>query len=118
MEYLLGVLVVVAVLGFVLLPLLRGPRQEATPAAPVSPAAQRAAIYRELVELELDQRVGKLTEPDFRELADALLARAAALIAEEDAGTAAAEAEVEREIAAMRRSLRSARAAMTTESRS
>jgi cytochrome c-type biogenesis protein CcmI len=105
-EYVLSGLIVVAVLAFVVLPLLRGRR--ADPEAPVAldPAQERAAIYRELLELELDQKVGKIAEADYQEINDALLARAAALISQEDAASISADAEVEREIAEARRALR------------
>lgn len=119
MELLLGVLVVLAAVAFVAVPLVRGRRPEpaATVTAPAA-AEQRAAIYRELLDLELDHRVGKVAEPDFREVSDALLARAAALIAEEDARAATAQEQVEQEIAAMRQAIRASRASSTTERRS
>jgi cytochrome c-type biogenesis protein CcmI len=105
-EYLLGVLVVVAVVAFVVLPLLRGRRADGETQVSPDPASERAAIYRELMELELDQKVGKIADADYREINDALLARAAALISQEDADTAAADAQVEREIAEARKALR------------
>jgi len=104
MEYALAALVVLAVLAFVVFPLVRGVR--GVPAPMTAGAAQeRATIYQELVELELDQRVGKITEADYREQADILLARAASLISEEDAEISAADEQIEREIAAVRASL-------------
>lgn len=105
MEYALAALVVLGVLAFVVLPLVRGVQAPAPSAGASTAAEARAEIYRELVELELDQRVGKVTEADYRDQADALLARAAALISREDAATAAVEEQVEREIAAARVSL-------------
>lgn len=110
MEYALAALVVLAVLAFVVLPLVRGVK--AVPVAPsVATAAQeRAVIYQELVELELDQRVGKVSEADYREQADALLARAAALISDEDAQASVADEQLEREIAAVRAALHATRA--------
>jgi hypothetical protein len=106
MEYVFGALVVLAVLAFVLLPLVRraAPRPATPPAS--SPAVERAEIYRELVELELDRRIGKLDEGDFRAQSDALLERAAALISEDDAAATDAERLVELEIAAMREEIR------------
>ena len=62
MAYLFGALVVLAVLAFVILPLLRRPALRADSAAGPSTAEQRAEIYRELVELELDRGVGKVVE--------------------------------------------------------
>jgi len=113
--YLLGALVVMLVLAFVVLPLVRRPAEPTTIVRGPSPAEERAGIYRALVELELDQRVGKITEADFQETQQALLGRAAALIAEEDASAAAIGERVEREIAAMRESLRAAPEAHASE---
>jgi hypothetical protein len=108
MEYLLGAVVVLAALAFVALPLLR-PRQVATQAdeAP-SLAEQRAEVYRELLELELDQRVGKLDEADYLAQCEALIARAAALMSAEDASLREVDEQIEREIAAQRSALRAA----------
>lgn len=117
MEYILGGLVVVGVLAFVVLPLLRGRPAAPVILAPDGPADERAGIYRELLELELDQKVGKITETDYRELSDALLARAAALISDEDAQVTAANDAVEREIAEMRAALRSPESATASEPR-
>src|SRR4051812_27834335 len=118
--YVLGALVVLVVLAFVVLPLMRSQQtvEVATGSAPApSLAEQRAGIYRELTELELDQRVGKVTEADFREQSEALLARAASLISDEDAEAAALEALVEREIADVRASLHPPTSAPTHEVR-
>jgi len=118
--YALGALVVLAVLAFVVLPLVRR-RQTvgSSPDASLTPALaeQRASIYRELTELELDQRVGKVTEADFREQSEALLARAASLISEEDAEAASLDAVVEREIADVRATLHPPTSAPTHEVR-
>ncbi|MFN8637831.1 MAG: c-type cytochrome biogenesis protein CcmI [Chloroflexota bacterium] len=107
MWYLLGALVVVVVLAFVVLPLVRR-RASTSGSVPVvaSPAEERAAIYGELIELELDQRVGKVDEADYQALSETLLARAAELIAVEDALSGDADSEVEREIAAAREAIR------------
>jgi hypothetical protein len=106
MQYALGALVVLAVLAFVVLPIVRRgkPRSEAAPVA--GPAETRATIYRELLELELDQKVGKIAEADYRELSEALLMRAASLISDEDGLPAPEDDEVERAIAQARLSLR------------
>jgi cytochrome c-type biogenesis protein CcmI len=117
-EYILGGLVVVSVLAFVVLPLLRGRRAAPATLTPDGPVEERATIYRELLELELDQKVGKITDADYRELGDALLARAAALISDEDAQVTADDNEVEREIAEMRKSPRAPESALTSETRS
>lgn len=107
MEFLAGALVVSLVLIFVGWPLLRQSAAASLGSPSVTdPAEERGAIYRELVDLELDHRIGKVTAADFRELSDGLLARAAALIVAEDAETHDAEEQVEREIGAMREALR------------
>jgi uncharacterized membrane protein YccC len=107
LAYLAGAAVVLAVLAFVGWPLVRRqPVLDVPSAATDDPAAQRSRIYRELVELELDHRIGKLTRADFHEQSDALLARAAALIVAEDSQTHDVEEQVEREISAMREALR------------
>src|SRR5690242_18643192 len=109
MEYALGAVVVLVALAFVGWPLLRPPQAVIPTAEPVlSAAEQRAAIYRELVELDLDQRLGKVDDADHRVQTDALLARAAALLAAEDASIESIDDELEREIAAQRRAMRPA----------
>ena len=116
MEILLGAVVVILALGFVMLPLLRrrvpgrlGVADAPSPADDprVAGPADRREIYRQILDLDLDHRVGKLDDADYRELSEACLARAAALLAEEERDTAAADERVEREIAAMREALRS-----------
>ena len=106
MEYLLGAVAVLAALAFVAYPLFR--RSEAAPLPAETPetfAERRAGVYRELLELEFDHRVGKLSEADYRQLADACLARATALVAAEEQTTEAIDARIEREVAAMRAAL-------------
>jgi hypothetical protein len=67
-------------------------------------------LYREILDAELDYRLGKLSEADYQETTAGLLSRAAALIdPDEAAGEAEVAALVEREIAAMRQALRSVR---------
>jgi hypothetical protein len=109
MEYALGAIVVLIALAFVGWPLIR---PTATPVlsddAPVSPAEQRAAIYRELVELDLDRRLGKVDPADHEAQANALIAHAASLLGEEDATIESLDDEIEREIAEHRRALHAA----------
>jgi hypothetical protein len=115
-EYLAGALVVCAVLAYVGYPLVRHSQTGAAlTGGEGNSADERAAIYRELVELELDHRIGKVTVADFRELSDGLLARAAALIVAEGTETGTIEEQVEHEIAAMRTALRLTPSATTSE---
>jgi hypothetical protein len=116
--YALGALVVILVLAFVVLPLTRRRPVATKAAAGPSLAVQRAEIYQELTELELDQRVGKISEADYQEQSEALLARAAALIAAEDAEAASVDQQIEREIAEARTSLSETAEAEARESRS
>ena len=117
MAYVLGALVVVAVLAFVVRPLLRRRPADAADSPTVDTAQERAGIYRELLELELDQRVGKIAEADYQEQSALLLARAAALISQEDAESVAADVAVEREIAEARVALRRAASPPAEETR-
>jgi hypothetical protein len=124
MGILLGAVVVILALGFVMLPLLRrrapGRLEVTDPPSPaddprVAGPADRREIYRQILDLDLDHRVGKLDDADYRELSEACLARAASLLAEEERDTAAADERVEREIAAMRQALRSSTVPATPE---
>ena len=110
MQYALGALVILAVLAFVALPIVRRRRPQSVAAPVAGPAETRAAIYQELLELELDQKVGKIAEADYRELSEALLMRAASLISNEDGHPAPEDDAVERAIAQARTSLRQAHA--------
>ena len=111
LELLVGVVLVLLAVGFVAYPLVGA--RSATGSGPAGSAdedstqARRRAIYNEILDLELEHRIGKLSQADYQELTDACLARAAALLAEEDAQHSAAAERVEREIAAMREALRS-----------
>lgn len=107
MEYIVGAVALLAALCFVAYPLFR--RSPVAPAQPAEPSfsVQRADVYRELLELEFDHRVGKLNDADFRQLTDACIARASALVAAEERTTKALNARIEREVAAMRAALRS-----------
>lgn len=107
LSYVAGAVVVLAVLVFVGWPLIR--RQPDTPATrsrQSDPAEQRTQIYRELIELELDHRIGKLTAADYHEQSEAMLGRAAALIVAEDIQVHTVDDQLEREIRAMRAALR------------
>jgi hypothetical protein len=65
-------------------------------------ARRRAAIYREMLELEFDFKTGKLSESDHRELSQSLLARAAVLLEQEQRSDDDLERSLGREIAAAR----------------
>jgi len=103
-----GILLIACAAGFALLPLARG-----TPAAPPtseSSATERAAIYRQVLELEFDYQVGKLSSEDYQQSSAELLAEAGELMREERGSPQAdLDAEIEREIAAARAAFTAAR---------
>lgn len=117
----LGVVLVAIVAALALLPLLRGTPPQPLNATVADPAeAERFGLYRQVLELELDQQTGKLSNEDFAALTDELLARAGDNLRTERAEEAAVaeatrtanqdvEAEVEREIAAARKAFAQAR---------
>jgi hypothetical protein len=106
----LGLLLAVLALAFVLHPVLKPSPSAADPLPPADElAARRRALYQQILDLEFDQRVGKLDEADARELSEALLRQAAALLASERAEEREIEAEIEREIQTARRDLAAAR---------
>src|SRR5262245_23105957 len=103
----IGVAVVLLAIAFALWPLFRG--SAARRADDPDPELLRAAMYRQLLDAELDTQLGKLNDSDYHELRERLLQDAAALIVASQDGAVMpddAEARVEREIAAARAALR------------
>jgi hypothetical protein len=103
-----GIVLVALAAAFALLPLARG---TGTPApTSESNATDRAAIYRQVLELEFDYQVGKVSAEDYNQIASELLAQAGDLMREER-GSPIAEIddEIEREIAAARAAFTAAR---------
>ena len=112
----IGLILALLAVSFVLYPILRPrPAPAGQPAASLERAERRHAIYRQILDIEFDQRVGKIADADARDLSAALLREAADLLPTEpstEPGTEPdADAEIEREIAAVRRALASSRAA-------
>jgi hypothetical protein len=106
---LLGIAVALLALLYVIYPIIR-PESPASGEESASNelAARRHALYEQILELEFDQRVGKLDAADARELSEALLRQAAGLMNPNEQADAALEAQVEREIRAVRRALAAA----------
>ena len=105
----LGLLLVAVAVIFVLLPIVRPAAQQvALDSRRAELEAQRGELYRQILEIEFDQQIGKIDAADARALCEALLARAARLLASQstESGSAEIEAEIEREVAALRRALR------------
>jgi hypothetical protein len=88
-EYMLGAFVVLLAVAAVVHPLV-WPRARADQSDSIgsvlegSPEARRAAIYREIADMQFDHRLGKLDDSDYLELREQLLAHAAELLAEDD----------------------------------
>ena len=109
----LGLIVLAIAVAFVLAPLVQ-PRA-AAPVADDAAAERRAArqsLYRHILEIEFDQQVGKVSAEDAGELTADLLRQAAALLGEEPGPVREADqarAQLEAEIAAVRRALNAGR---------
>src|SRR5207253_6447429 len=72
-----GIVLVAAAAAFVLLPFARGAQLEVAPAVtPDSDTPDRLALYHQVLELEFDQQLGKLSAEDFQQLSAELLAEA------------------------------------------
>jgi hypothetical protein len=99
----LGIALVLLAIAFVLLPLFR--KQRSIHIDPPDPAMLRAGLYRQILDAELDARLGKLEAAEYEELRAQLLRDAAAFIVASDASpeiNADVQARVEAEIAAAR----------------
>ncbi len=112
MEYVLASVVVALALAFVTWPLLRSSAPEvelaSADATRDGSVRRREAIYQEVLELDLDHRMGKVSADEYQLLTADSLARAEALLAEDDAAETATDDRVEREIADARASLKQA----------
>ncbi|HEX3246532.1 MAG TPA: hypothetical protein VHX16_14080 [Chloroflexota bacterium] len=103
----IGVALVLAAIAFALWPLFR--RSSSGQSEDPDPAMLRAALYRQILDAELDTQLGKLQQADYQELHGRLLQEAAALIVSTGAAKAVvadAQARVEHEIAAARAAMR------------
>jgi len=106
---LVGIALVACAAAFALLPLARG-----RPAAPVraaAPASDRSLIYQQVLEVEFDYQVGKLSTEDFHQLSAQLLGQAGELMRAERGDIGELDDEIEREIAAARAAFAAARRA-------
>jgi hypothetical protein len=119
----LGLLLVATAAVFALLPFVRGSQASSDSTSEpllASLATDRGQLYRQVLELEFDYQVGKLSEADYRELSSSLLAQAGELLRVERGSLSELDEEIEREIAAARAAFaaaRGVRAARKTRSR-
>jgi cytochrome c-type biogenesis protein CcmI len=107
----LGILLVAGAAAFVVLPFTRGTHVESLAMSSQSLSADRHAIYRQILELEFDRDVGKLSQSDYEELSAELMARAGEALREERGALGEVDEEIEREIAAARAAFAAARRA-------
>jgi hypothetical protein len=105
----IGIALVAAAAVLALLPLVRGggPAPSTSEAGP----ADRMELYRQVLELEFDYQLGKLSSDDYHTLAAELLGQAGASLRDERSSLAELDAEIEREIAAARAAFAAARSA-------
>ncbi|MBV9595816.1 MAG: hypothetical protein JOZ87_03065 [Chloroflexi bacterium] len=104
----LGIALVAAAAAFVLLPFARGAHVESVMAAE-NPSSNRFRLYQQVLELEFDRDMGKLSTADFEQLSAQLLAQAGAALRDEKGTLGAVDEEIEREIAAARAAFAAAR---------
>ena len=110
---LLGVVLVACAAAIALLPLVRGAPQPSSTSDSEPVAVDRFDLYRQVLELEFDYQVGKLSREDYQQLSSELLGRAGVSLREEQTNLAELDEEIEREIAAARAAFAAARSART-----
>jgi hypothetical protein len=108
-----GIVLVAAAAAFVLLPFTRGAHVESAAVPSEALSADRYALYRQVLELEFDRDLGKLSQADFEQLSAQLLAQAGEALRDEQGRLGAVDEEIEREIAAARAAFAAARRART-----
>jgi hypothetical protein len=104
----IGIVLVAAAAAFVLVPFARGARAESSSPSE-EPSVDRFGIYRQVLELEFDHQLGKLSTADFEALSGELLARAGEALQQERGRLSAIDEQIEREIAAARAAFVAAR---------
>jgi hypothetical protein len=103
---LVGLLLSGLALIFVLYPIVRAAgRRTPLEAEPLELPERRRALYQQVLDLEFDQRLGKVSDEDAREQSAVLLREAAGLLALEADGERDLDAGIEREVAAVRRAM-------------
>jgi hypothetical protein len=111
----LGIALVAAAAAFALVPFGRASRGGASFVADDSaPATDRFHLYRQILELEFDHQMGKLSREDYEHLSADLLASAGAALREERGTLGELDEEIEREIAAARAAFAAAKSASSS----
>jgi hypothetical protein len=102
----LGIALVAAAAAFALWPFVRGGQPEVTAE---TRSADRFRLYRQVLEMEFDLQLGKLSAEDYARLSSELLAQAGQELRAEQGILGELDAEIEREIAAARAAFAAAR---------
>jgi hypothetical protein len=105
----LGIALVAAAAAFALLPLARNGEAAQNGLLADAPQTDRTGLYRQVLELEFDHQLGKLSTSDYEQLSAQLLAEAGQALREERGSLGAIDEEIEREIAAARAAFAAAR---------
>lgn len=103
----LGIVLVAAAAAFALLPFARGVPNDLSPSD--NESADRFNLYRQVIELEFDFQMGKLSAEDYARLSGDLLAEAGQALRAEKGSIGEVDDEIEREIAAARAAFAAAR---------
>src|SRR5918912_4503167 len=98
----LGIVLVAAAAAFVLLPFARGARAEVSPATVDTGRPDRFTLYQQVLELDFDRQLGKLSAEDYDKLSAELLAEAGEALREERGAIGEIDQAIEQEISAPR----------------
>ena len=105
----IGIILVACAAAFALLPFAQGSASLTDSAGPDLTQVDRFELYRQIMELEFDLHMGKITQEDYQLQSSELLARAGAALNAEKGSLGEIDAEIEREIAAARAAFAAAR---------
>lgn len=99
----LGVALTIGVAAFVLYPLLRGTSEGGSGRLSTDDLlARRDRVYGEIKDLEFDQRVGKVTDDDYRDARERLEVEAARILQALDERLRVFDEQIEREVKQLR----------------
>jgi hypothetical protein len=104
-----GIALVAAAAALVLLPFARGARADASPAIAEPGTPDRFAIYQQVLDMDFDRQLGKLSAEDYDKLSTELLGEAGQALREERGTLGEIDQEIEQEIAAARAAFAAAR---------
>jgi hypothetical protein len=103
----LGIILVAAAAAFALVPFARGARADSLTSESGLP--DRFVLYRQVLELEFDHQLGKLSAEDLEQQSSELMAEAGQALRDERGSIGELDEEIEREIAAARAAFAAAR---------